>query len=100
MYFVQQTKLEALLDEAGRAHRDVLLAGRSPGLFYRTLHAIGNERERGAFVVPAFGNGVGDDEDRDVFAYGMPASPTIRNVERPPSRHDRPDRGEHLAQHL
>src|SRR5215211_1420954 len=43
---------------------------------------------------------MGDDEDRDVFTYGVPAAPAVRDVERPASRYDRPNPREHFPQQL
>src|SRR5215211_5564162 len=100
VYFVQQPRSETLLDEARCAHRDVLLTSRRPGLFDRALHAICDEGERRPLVVPSVGGGMGYYEDGDVFAYGMSAAPTVRDVERPPSRHYSSNGGEHLVQHL
>src|SRR5215208_7849568 len=85
VYFVQYPRLETLLDEASSANRDVLLASGSPGLIDGALHTVGDEGERRPLVVPSVGDGVGQDEDRDVLAYGMSAAPTVRDVERPPS---------------
>src|SRR5215213_7275533 len=73
VYFVQYPRLETLLDEASSANRDVLLASGSPGLIDRALYTVGDEGERRPLVVPSIGDGVGQDEDRDVLAYGMSA---------------------------
>src|SRR5215216_2016339 len=100
VYFVQQPRSQTLLDEARSTHRDVLLASRRPGLFDRALHAVCDEGERRPLVVPSVGDGVGQDEDGDVLTYGMSAAPTVRDVERPPSRHDSSNRGERIVQHL
>src|SRR5215207_11694211 len=46
MYHVQEPCPQALLDDARRANRHVLLPGRRPGLFDRALYALRHESER------------------------------------------------------
>jgi hypothetical protein len=43
---VQESRSDALLDDAGGAHADVLVAGDRLGLLQGAFQAVGDERER------------------------------------------------------
>jgi hypothetical protein len=96
VYLVENPRPKTLLREARRAHGDVFVSGDRFRFFDRALDAVGDERERRAFIAPSLRNGVGEDEDGGV--EGAFAAPSVRNVERPPARDDRAYRRERLAQ--
>src|SRR5919199_4585447 len=94
VYLVEQPGLDALLNDARGAYGDVLVARYRSCLLDGAFDAIRDERERRSFVDPSLRDRVGDDEGR--YAQGGSAAPPAGDVERPPSRHERP----HLAVRL
>src|SRR5919202_6712058 len=91
MYLVKKSRSDALPGDARGAHSDVLVARGRFRLLYGAFDAVRDERERRSFVDPFLWDRVGDDEGG--YAQGRSATPPVGDVERPPSRHERP----HLA---
>src|SRR5215210_7316449 len=99
VYLVEQTRPDALLHDARRAHGDVLVGRDFSGLIDGALHAVRDERERRSFVDPFLrGLPVGDNERR--HAEGRTSAPTVSDIEGPPPRYERPHLGVRLAEDL
>src|SRR5215204_1061531 len=96
--FVEKSGPQTLLHDARGAYGDALVARYGLRLFDRALDAIRDERERRSFVNPFLWDRVGDDEGGN--AKGRITTPPVRDVERPPSRDERPHRPFHLRQEL
>src|SRR5215207_10630192 len=87
LYFVEQSRSDALLRDTGGAYTDGLVACYCFRLLYGAFDAVRDERERRSFVNPFLRERMGNDKDR--YVHGVPATPRICYVERPPSRHQR-----------
>src|SRR5215207_5243249 len=90
LYFVKESRVDALLRDAGGAYTDGLVACYRFRLLYGAFDAVRDERERRSFVNPFLWERMGNNKDR--YVHGVPATPRIGYVERPPSRHQRPYR--------
>src|SRR5215216_630965 len=91
VYLVKNSCPEALLHDARRPHRHVLLTRNRFRLLHGALDTLRDERERRSFVDPFLWDRMGDDEGGD--AQEGSASPPVGDVERSPPRYKSP----HLA---
>ncbi len=78
--------VQDLLNDVGARHADCPVAGDLAGLCNRTLHAVGDDRERRVGAGPAVGNAVGDDEHG--HAERVVPAPTLGEVEKSPADHE------------
>ena len=90
VYLVEEARSDPLLRDAGGAYTDGLVACYRFRLLYGAFDAVRDERERRSFVNPFLWERMGNNKDR--YVHGVPATPRIGYVERPPSRHQRPYR--------
>lgn len=85
---VDKTSLEALLQDIRAKYVDILIPCDSLGLANGAFNAVGDERERRAWLDPFLWDGMGDDKIRST--PGRFATPRTRNIKGSPSRHGRP----------
>jgi len=88
MYFIQQARFQALLQEDRGADDDILIPGGLLGLFDGAFNAIRDEREQRSWLDPFLWDGMGHGKSR--HALGGLAAPTTGDIEGLPSRHHRP----------
>src|SRR5688572_2890057 len=87
MDLVHQSQVEALLQDTGGAHDDILFAGGLLCLMNGAFHPIGDKGERRSFVDPFLWDGMGDDKSRR--PRGM-AAPGPGDIKGSPSPYPRP----------
>src|SRR6185436_13149992 len=90
MYLVEKSRLDALLHQIRADHADILITRDRFRLRYSAFEAVPNERKRRSFVNPLLRNRMAKNKDR--HAQRMSTTPSMGEVECPPSRDQGPCR--------
>ena len=89
IYFVKNSGFEALLGNTSGTYSDILVPCDSFCLFNGAFNAIRDERERRSFLDPFLWDCMGNDKMR--YTERGFAAPRTGDIERPPTRHQRPN---------
>src|SRR3954469_2213818 len=90
MDLVEEPCFDALLHDARGTHADVLVACDRLRLLYGAFESVRDERKRRSFVDPLLWDRAAENKDR--YVQRVFATPSVGEVERPSTKHQRPCR--------